>query len=146
MRRFVVVLCFITAGCGGPSRPETVPVSGRVTYQGKPVPMGQIMFYPDQGRPAVGTIDADGHYRLRTFAPDNGAIPGHYRVTIQAMRTTGGGHAKSFDEELRRGGSSGPTKVEWLVPEEYSRLETTPLQTDVKRDSKIINFDLPTPR
>ena len=69
----VAVLCLLAAGCGGPSRPETVPVSGRVTYQGKPVPMGQIMFYPDQGRPATGAIDADGNYRLTTFTTADGA-------------------------------------------------------------------------
>ena len=146
MKRLVVVLCFVVAGCGGPTRPETVPVAGRVTYQGKPVPMGQIMFYPEQGHPATGTIDANGAYRLRTFAPDNGAIPGRYRVTITAVRFTGGGHAKTFDEELRGGGSSAPAKAEWLVPEVYSRPETTPLRADVTRDSKVINFDLPAPR
>ena len=108
--------------------------------------MGQIMFYPDQGRPALGTIDADGSYRLTTFTSGDGAPTGHYRVTIHAMRVTGGSHAKTFDEELRGGGSSGPTKVEWLVPEEYSRPETTPLRAEVTRDSKTINFDLPTPR
>ena len=62
------------------------------------------------------------------------------------MRVTGGGHAKTFDEELRGGGTSAPSKVEWLVPEEYSRPETTPLRAEVTRDSKIINFDLLTSR
>jgi hypothetical protein len=134
------------AGCGGPTRPATVPVAGHVTYRGKSVPMGEIMFYPEQGHPATGTIGADGAYRLMTYAPGDGAIPGRYRVTIRAVRFTGGGHAKTFDEELRGGGSSAPAKAEWLVPEEYSRPETTPLRVDVTPGSKVINFDLPPQR
>jgi len=146
MRLSVAALILLLAGCGGPSRPATAPVSGRVTYQGKPVPLGQIVFYPENGRPAVGSIGPDGSYRLTTFETvGDGATPGRYRVTIQAMRVTGGGHAKTFDEELRGGGSPGPAKVEWLVPEECSRPETTPLMAEVKPGSNTIDFNLPGP-
>ena len=148
MRSSIVVLILLAVGCGGPSRPATVPVSGRVTYQGKPVPLGQIMFHPEKGRPAMGTIGADGSYRLTTFqTPGDGATPGRYRVTIQATRTTGGGtRPKSLEDELHGGGwGSGKTVTEWLVPETYSRQETTPLTAEVKSGPNTINFDLPGP-
>jgi hypothetical protein len=146
VRLSVVVLVLLAAGCGGPGRPETIPLTGRITYQGKPVPTGRIMFYPEQGRPATGTIEADGTYRLTTFVAGDGASLGRYRVTIQAIRVIRGGHAKTFDEEIRGGGTSGPGEVEWLVPEEYARQDSTPLRAEVTRDSKTINFDLPLPR
>ena len=34
-------------------------------------------------------------------------------------------------------------KVEWLVPEEYSHHETTPLKAEVTRGENTIDFDLP---
>ena len=148
MRLSVAALILLLAGCGGPSRPATVPVSGRVTYQGKPVPLGQIVFYPAKGRPAMGAIGADGSYRLTTFeTAGDGATPGRYRVTIQATRTIGGGaRPKSLEEELHGVGSgSGQTVTEWLVPEKYSRQESTPLTAEVKPGSNTINFDLPGP-
>jgi hypothetical protein len=139
----ILVLALLVAGCGGPSRPATAPVTGRVTYAGKPVPLGQIMFYPEKGRPAMGAIGADGTYRLTTFANGDGAMPGRFRVTIQAMRVTGPPAPKSLDEELRGIGGGGKTTTEWLVPEKYSHQESTLLTAEVKPGSNTINFDLP---
>ena len=147
MRLSVAALILLLAGCGGPSRPATVPVSGRVTYQGKPVPLGQIVFYPEKGRPAMGSIGPNGSYRLTTFVAGDSAIPGRYRVTIQATRTIGGGtRPKGLEEELHGvGRSSAKTVTEWLVPETYARQEATPLKAEVKPGSNTINFDLPAP-
>jgi hypothetical protein len=143
VRLSILTLALLMVGCGGPSRPATAPVTGRVTYAGKPVPLGQIMFYPENGRPAMGTIGADGTYRLMTFVSGDGATPGRYRVTIQAMRVTGPPAPKSIEDELRGGGGSGKIVTEWLVPEKYSRQEATPLTAEVKLGSNTINFDLP---
>jgi hypothetical protein len=144
-RLSAAILVLLAAGCGGPSRPETVALSGRVTYQGKPVTCGEIMFYPEQGRPAAGAIGPDGSYRLTTFVSGDGATPGRYRVTILAVRVTGGAPAKSFEDEARGGGGAPRNVTEWLVPEKYSRLETTPLKAEVTRDSKTIDFNLTGP-
>ena len=53
----VVLICWWPVAADRTGR-RLSPVSGRVTYQGKPVPTGKIMFYPEQGRPATGAIDA----------------------------------------------------------------------------------------
>jgi len=135
--------CALTwTGCG-PKRPETVPVSGRVTYHGKPVAGAHVMFQPEQGRPAVATTGPDGSYRLTTFVAGDGALLGRHRVTIQATRVTGIAQPKSFEEEMRSvGKSTGTRALEWLVPQKYSSLETTPLTAEVKPGENAINFDL----
>ena len=48
----------LLAGCGPGEEPhpETVPVQGKVTYQGQPVPKGTVTFQPASGQPAVGEI------------------------------------------------------------------------------------------
>jgi len=152
-RRFYTIIVLLCAfylpawsGCGE-SRPATAPVSGRVTYQGKPVPDGQIMFHPAHGRPAMGAIGPDGGFTLTTFKPGDGALLGHHRVTIEATRVTGDfptedlkGKGKRLDVGTV---SDKPLTVEWLVPEIYSRLQTTPLTAEVKSGENTVTFDLP---
>ena len=83
----VTVVAFCFAGCGGP---KTVPVSGAVTFGGKPVANLHVCFQPkaksDSGRagPAsVGTTDAQGRFKLATFDPVmEGAMPGEHSVII----------------------------------------------------------------
>jgi hypothetical protein len=72
------------AGCGGPSdAPETVPVTGLVTYKGKPVPELMITFNPEgPGMIATGTTDAEGKFSLMTSQPGDGAKVGTYLVAI----------------------------------------------------------------
>jgi hypothetical protein len=81
------LLLVLAAGCG-PGETERVPVRGRVLYRGQPLAGGTIVFTPDadrggRGPLAVGEIDADGHYTLRT-GDQPGAVPGWHRVTIAA--------------------------------------------------------------
>ena len=78
-------------GCGG-GADRHAPVNGRVFYRGAPLPGGTIVFSPDPGRGgtgplAVGQIDAEGHYRLRTEGGDGAAV-GWHRVTVAAGPTT----------------------------------------------------------
>jgi hypothetical protein len=144
MRFVLVLVAALVAGCG-PTRPETAQVGGRVTYRGKPVVAGQIMFYPEEGRPAASAIAPDGTYRLGTFSATDGATPGHHRVTIQAIRFKTLQRPKTLDEEAHSGDVIVRTAPEWLVPEKYFRLETTPLTAEVKRGKNTIDFDLPGP-
>ena len=134
------LLVLAAAGCG-PSLPETATVGGLVTFNGKPVPAGQIVFYPENGRPAMSAIDADGRYHLTTFDSDDGAMLGRHRVTIEAKRVSSGpAKPKNMAEEMSGHGFA--LKVEWLAPEKYSNLQTSPLTAEVKSGENTINFDL----
>jgi len=136
------------AGCG--SGLDLAPVTGRVTMNGQPVTQGEITFLPENGPPAIGSIAPDGTYRLATLQED-GALVGRHKVTIMSTKVSGGSMAPAtFEQELewaKKGvQSSGkvliPGDVTWLVPEKYSRQQTTDLTAQVKPEENTINFDL----
>jgi hypothetical protein len=76
-------------GCHG----EVVPVSGRVTLDGKPLADAVVTFQPlGHGKAmattttgSVGKTDSDGRFRLRLVSPErNGAAVGDHFITISA--------------------------------------------------------------
>lgn len=89
--RFALVLAtasLLAAGCGGESFPETYPVTGVVTFKGKPLEGADVQLIPTDPavRSAGGTTDAEGKFSVKTyFDPQNqseGAMRGEYAVTI----------------------------------------------------------------
>jgi hypothetical protein len=77
------------AGCGGSSRPQTIPISGLITIDGQPPGEGgKLFFTPTKAadgyalRPASGSFSAQGTYRVMSWAPDDGLVPGHYTVAV----------------------------------------------------------------
>lgn len=72
----------LLSGCGGGSGVKTYPVKGTVNYKGAPLADAVVTFYPDQGRPAAGTTDAQGAFFLSTINSKDGAPAGTYRVAI----------------------------------------------------------------
>lgn len=69
-------------GCPGADTPDTVKVTGTVTYNGSPVDGASVAFIPESGRPASGVTDAQGKFTLSTFGTDDGAVPGLHKVAI----------------------------------------------------------------
>lgn len=81
----IAIIPFLYAGCGQSNR-----VTGTVTFDGKPLPAGQVTFLCDgKGRPAIAaTISAAGAYEIvnpptgrahvfvRTFKPQPKPPPG----------------------------------------------------------------------
>ncbi len=121
-------------GCG-PSdsdQPDTLPVSGKVTYKGKPVPKGTITFQSDQGRMATGEIQEDGTYSLTTARSGDGAVAGHHRVSIVA---------NEGDPTLMPS-SPGYVRPKNLVPMKYNQPDQSGLEANVTKDSKEFHFDL----
>jgi hypothetical protein len=74
-------------GCGGPSM---APVTGRVTFNGKPVGEASITFAPlpksegdkEPGKAATGFTDAEGKYALSTYRNYDGALVGKHQVIV----------------------------------------------------------------
>src|SRR5437868_2477354 len=89
----LVALTAILAGCGSGDSTHierVVPVSGTVTYQGKPLEGYRVVFMPTDGRrPASGVTDATGKFVLGTNAANDGAPPGAHKVSLawEAPRT-----------------------------------------------------------
>jgi hypothetical protein len=76
----------LSSGCGSTSGTfvgSTVPVKGKVSYKGKPLSQGEIVFEPDSGgREAHGSIGPDGAFELTTFKHGDGAVAGTHRVAV----------------------------------------------------------------
>jgi hypothetical protein len=118
------------AGCGD-NRPKTAAVQGTVTYKGKPVPRGTIMFAQEGATAATGEIGADGTYRLTTFRDGDGAVLGAHKVVITAMQDNSDPNAPGWT----------PTPAS-IIPTKYSSLGTTDLRAEVKDEENTFNFDL----
>jgi hypothetical protein len=75
------------AGCGpGGTGTDLVPAYGKVSFHGRPLAGGTIVFVPDperggRGPLAIGVIDAEGRYTLRSDGR-LGATPGWHRITV----------------------------------------------------------------
>jgi len=71
------------AGCGGAGGPQRFELSGSVTFNGKPVPVGYIVFTPDTaaGNPGPGAQAdiRDGNYQTR---PGQGTIGGPHVIQV----------------------------------------------------------------
>ena len=84
----VSLLLIAAAGCGAEPGPKSkiekvVPVSGKLTYQGKPLEFFQVSFLPSDGRRAsVGVTDADGKFTMGTNTIGDGAPPGSVKVAV----------------------------------------------------------------
>lgn len=62
---------------------DTVPVSGVLTYQGKPLEFYQVVLMPVDGtRVAVGVTDAQGKFKLGTNDGGDGAPPGDAKIAV----------------------------------------------------------------
>lgn len=135
-------------GCSDDGFGKRYSVTGTVSYDGKPLPSGTVNFIPEdpKGQPASGTI-VNGRYNLTTHTPDDGALPGKYRVTISSFS---GDMAKVQEEANQAAGvqhampdQTAVAKAQKsLIPEKYGSFEGSGLSADVKTESNTINFDL----
>lgn len=104
-----MILCaFILLGCG--ENRGTLPISGKVTYQGTPVANARVVFISKSGgRSADGVTNSEGVYRLGTFMAGDGVLPGEYLVTISSsdVDTT-----KPPSTEITDGAAYDPPKEE----------------------------------
>jgi hypothetical protein len=108
-------------------------VSGKVTYNGKPVPKGTISFVPvsGNGRNAVGELGPDGSYKLQTETTGDGAELGDYTVTVSA-----------HDEEVLQYIPKTPLPPKLLAPAKYENPKTSDLKATVKKGSNSFPFEL----
>ena len=122
----IAVILVSLSACGGSDRPKTIPIGGRVTIDGKaPGDAGKIFFTPTEAadgyskRPASGSFDAEGNYRVMSWAPDDGLVPGHYTVSVNPAY---------------------PNKT--AIAAKYQQSTTSGLEVDVPLDQKKIEFNI----
>lgn len=85
-----LLLVLASSGCGGPAGPKVISVTGKLTYQGAPVPNATITALPSdpgRGRPAMATTAADGSFSLQSAGGERpGVEPGSYKLRIEALK------------------------------------------------------------
>jgi hypothetical protein len=122
-----VVLLAVAAtvpGCG--KGRALAPVSGKVTYQGKPLTLGCVMLQPKSGQPSTGDIQPDGTFQMVTRGEGNGAAVGKNMVLIvcrESPSPEARAKAAAARQETVRGKS--------LIPEKYSSYDTSGITVDV---------------
>jgi hypothetical protein len=147
MRRTPIwsLILALVAGCGGDGL-SLAPVEGVLTYQGKPVADAGVVFSPvspDQGPPAYGATDAEGHYSLVTNNRP-GAPIGEHRVSISKADLFGDEIVPADEEtaELIRRRGFKPYKAKHFIPEHYSDVNTSDLTVTVEDKDNVIDFTL----
>jgi hypothetical protein len=135
---FVIGLLAVT-GCGPSTShlPKTVPASGVVTLDGKPVDGAQVVIVPvgDATTGAFAITDSSGKFSLRAYEEKDGAIPGDYKVQV------------SKTVEVRLDGAKGsldggdPVRFEYGVPAKYTSAKMSGLTVTIPdtgiRDIKL---------
>lgn len=168
-------LLAVVAGCGGPSNPPTHKVTGTVMFDGKPVEGASVTFKPEEGssnQAAVGTTLADGTYQLTSFAANDGAMVGAYKVVVTKSQIQDGGEspygaappAEAGDDDSRlkemtdeerdqmmedqyaaatkKGMKEGSDAPKALLPKKYGDIRTTDLSYTVVEGDNTYDITL----
>jgi hypothetical protein len=126
----------LLAGCSSGSdqwkskRPKTAPAAGVITLNGKPLDGAQVILVPTSGDHGGSALsEGDGRFRLATFPPDDGVVPGNYKVMI----------IKSLVPQNPDPGSPESTVPQFaklLVPEKYTDAESSGLTVEIPASGK----------
>ena len=133
-RLLLVCVCAAVAGCGG--KAPSVRVWGTVSYQGRPVNEGQIIFFPtdDTKSPSTGGVIEDGHYDI---PKDDGPYAGGaYRVEITAL-----GAEKTYSPNVSGVGPMVSVR-EQLIPPRYNQQSTLRVTISADPAQHQHDFDL----
>jgi hypothetical protein len=131
------------AGCSGdPNLPKLGKVYGKVTYKGKPVEAGHIVFTPSgdkggaTGQNATGEIASDGTYDLTTFNTGDGAILGQHVVTVVVTE-------KGYVMPKPKADSTIDYKLPKIEsPKKYATADKSPLRCTVVEGKQEFNIEL----
>lgn len=141
-----VTLCLgFALGCGGeekkiaPLNPDTVPFSGFVKRDGKPLSKAVVTFLPtaNKGVNASGITGDDGKYELKVQVDQKdkaGAPPGDYKVVVSRFVTPSG---EAYDPTK-------PVEVPGMesLPPRFSDPNMTTLKATVPAGGGTSDFDL----
>lgn len=124
-----LIVCVCLVGCGSDG-PDLGDVSGKVTFNGKPLRGAIVTFVPQAGgSTSYGVTDAEGNYELMYSRDKSGAMLGQHNVAVKTEKLT---------QEDMADGEPVPEFVP--IPEKYKQPGS--LTAEVNAGSNDINFDL----
>ena len=132
-----LVLLLMTGGCSryredewSKQWPQRVPAGGMVEFEGKPVEDATVVFVTRSADgkkeyAALGQSDAAGKFRLKTFRPNDGAIPGKHLVGIEKTAAVVTNPVRGLSPEDQ------PKVVKNVLPEKYRVSSKSGLEAEV---------------
>lgn len=150
----LLFLLAMVLGCGD-NRPTLVPIKGKLTLDGKPVPFKHVKFLPVNVTPGIGgggVTDKDGNFSLIANRPGSvkdeaGVPPGAYSVVVveplydpEAVAPS----TKPEDGPAPAVGIPQPKKTgaKVAIPANYGNAETTTLKVEVPANGGEINLEM----
>jgi hypothetical protein len=148
----IAVTGIVAIGCSSQDRTGSdpvYPVTGVITYRGKPVVQGDVTFFnAEKNRSAFGKTNDKGEYKLTTFTLNDGAVEGQHVVTVMKLETPmETAPAAALESEAYVppgvGQSTQPKPPKSDLPEKYANQSTSGLTATVKADGpNVVNLDL----
>jgi hypothetical protein len=150
-----VLALFLLVGTSGCLK--SGKITGKVTYDGKPVTVGIVSFHPDKGKAVETEIAEDGTFTLEkvpagpgTFTVSTSAQAKERKNLRQGMQMPGGGKgppggmAKEL-EEMQEENKKRLARLEKMVevPEKYSKKEESGQTYTATSGEQEHNIDLP---
>lgn len=121
--------CMVAQGCG-----KSVPsatVRGKVSYKGKPVNAGRVVFFPESGVVSSGKLAPDGSFTILNRDKGEQIAPGAYTVAVVA----GLEQINLYPNDPKR-------RVEPRVPLKFTSASTSTLKYEAEVGPNDIDIDL----
>lgn len=146
----LILLCVLSlVGCGGgaPAKPlpDTVPVTGTITLDGKPLAFAAVTFVPGvqtKGIECTGLTDESGNYKLTQIRGKEGAPPGEYKVVVRCPKTGDGSPALQPQDGAPEAEGAPKGIAQESLPQIYSNTDLSRLSAVVPSEGGELNFDL----
>jgi hypothetical protein len=126
----LIASALAVAGCNSGPNETLHAVAGKLIVDDKPVPTGNVTFYPDKQKgnetlhQPIGTINPQGRYELFVSGGRKGAPPGWYKVVVFSVD----------DPQPMK-----PNK--YFVHADYASVETTSLKVEVIAEPEAGRYD-----
>lgn len=121
----LLMIAVAVTGCGKPPH-QLTPVSGKVTYNGKPLQFGCVTFQPETGQWSKGLIQPDGTFKMSTPGEGDGAAVGVNMVRISCFEN------QDPAKKNNGGGEMGTLLGRPLIPKKYLSQDTSGLTIEIK--------------
>jgi len=138
----------MSCGCQNDETPEQpprlVPVTGKVTLDGKPLGGASIGFLPASGPAGAADVDEDGSYVIQYQGGAKGLPAGDYVVQISYKMGTLG-KPLSIGQQFSLVPTPGSIGAKELLPKKYSDFGASELRAKVTAEGGTFPFDLKGP-
>jgi hypothetical protein len=139
---FTLLLLPIVIGCGSNNPQGRVPVRGEVTFDGKPLEQGSILFSSVEGSTpmvATGSPIKNGKFALPA---EKGLIPDQtYSVQFRSVEEITDTQKKTDAEKTKDVHSDTGIKTRNILPRKYGA-ESKETVTATKKSPNVFQFDL----